>query len=240
MSSSPIEKRAAGAIASLETEDQEKLRLLDLWQFQRREIEVAELQPAEDTELEAERRIQRKTPAACWRLPGRHMTRSMNRPNPCRPWRVSRWQKSWMNWAGSTLRCSPCARPSEPALLAVERGFVSASRLSGAPRSQPGTAGVKSKTGFRGHRQAQPEIRWICRANSGVPRRCVAQDRGRGDRGRTARRVAARKSKALESEYQKEAASELTLRRKAAAKKLSERVEKELKPLAMEAHGLPD
>jgi DNA repair protein RecN (Recombination protein N) len=45
-------------IAELEGADQEKLRLLDLWQFQRREIESAELRSGEDAELEAERRVQ--------------------------------------------------------------------------------------------------------------------------------------------------------------------------------------
>jgi DNA repair protein RecN (Recombination protein N) len=37
--------------------EQERLRLLDLWTFQLKEIESARLQPAEDTALEAERRV---------------------------------------------------------------------------------------------------------------------------------------------------------------------------------------
>lgn len=51
-------RNVSAAITVLETADQEKLRLLDLWEFQRREIETAELKPDEDIELEAERRIQ--------------------------------------------------------------------------------------------------------------------------------------------------------------------------------------
>ena len=46
-------------IEALENADQEKLRMLDLWQFQRKEIEGAGLRAGEDVELEAERRIQR-------------------------------------------------------------------------------------------------------------------------------------------------------------------------------------
>ncbi len=45
-------------IASLHTNEQEKLRLLDLWQFQRGEIESTAPVPGEDTALLEERRIQ--------------------------------------------------------------------------------------------------------------------------------------------------------------------------------------
>ena len=51
-------KRVTGEIAEIENADQEKLRMLDLWQFQRNEIESAGLLPGEDVELEAERRVQ--------------------------------------------------------------------------------------------------------------------------------------------------------------------------------------
>ena len=50
--------RAAGAeLDELERSEQEKLRLLDLWSFQRKEIEAAALEPGEDAALENERRI---------------------------------------------------------------------------------------------------------------------------------------------------------------------------------------
>jgi DNA repair protein RecN (Recombination protein N) len=48
----------ADEIARLENADQEKARMLDLWRFQKNEIEGAELLPEEDAELETERRIQ--------------------------------------------------------------------------------------------------------------------------------------------------------------------------------------
>jgi DNA repair protein RecN (Recombination protein N) len=51
-------KSVATQIGELESADQEKLRMLDLWQFQRNEIQAAELQPGEDVELDAERRVQ--------------------------------------------------------------------------------------------------------------------------------------------------------------------------------------
>lgn len=50
--------RAIGReIEELERSEQEKLRLLDLWTFQRREIESAGLKPGEDTSLDDERRV---------------------------------------------------------------------------------------------------------------------------------------------------------------------------------------
>ncbi len=50
--------RATGVeLEQLERSEQEKLRLLDLWSFQRREIESAALQPGEDAALESERRV---------------------------------------------------------------------------------------------------------------------------------------------------------------------------------------
>jgi DNA repair protein RecN (Recombination protein N) len=50
-------RSAAGEIAELEHSEQEKLRLLDLWAFQKKEIESAALEPEEDLALESERRV---------------------------------------------------------------------------------------------------------------------------------------------------------------------------------------
>ncbi|PWU05765.1 MAG: DNA repair protein RecN [Terriglobia bacterium] len=50
--------RAAGAeLEELERSEQEKLRLVDLWSFQRKEIESAALEEGEDAALENERRV---------------------------------------------------------------------------------------------------------------------------------------------------------------------------------------
>ncbi len=50
-------RTAAAELEELERSEQEKLRLLDLWSFQRREIESAALDPEEETTLENERRV---------------------------------------------------------------------------------------------------------------------------------------------------------------------------------------
>jgi DNA repair protein RecN (Recombination protein N) len=44
-------------IADLERDEQDRLRLVDLWSFQSKEIESAKLQPGEDEKLEAEKRV---------------------------------------------------------------------------------------------------------------------------------------------------------------------------------------
>ena len=44
-------------IAELERDEQDRLRLVDLWSFQKKEIEQAKLAPGEDEQLEAEKRV---------------------------------------------------------------------------------------------------------------------------------------------------------------------------------------
>jgi len=50
-------KQIANRIQELETGEQDRLRLVDLWTFQKREIDGAKIQPAEDERLEIEKRV---------------------------------------------------------------------------------------------------------------------------------------------------------------------------------------
>ncbi|MGD0467579.1 MAG: DNA repair protein RecN [Terriglobales bacterium] len=50
-------KQIRGRIADLEQDEQDRMRLLDLWNFQCREIEEARLRSGEDEQLEAEKRV---------------------------------------------------------------------------------------------------------------------------------------------------------------------------------------
>jgi DNA repair protein RecN (Recombination protein N) len=50
-------KAVGNRIAELERDEQDRLRLLDLWSFQKREIEDGKLKPGEDAELESEKRV---------------------------------------------------------------------------------------------------------------------------------------------------------------------------------------
>jgi DNA repair protein RecN (Recombination protein N) len=50
-------KRIQEKLQSLEQDEQDRLRMADVWSFQKREIEQAQPQPAEDVALEAEKRV---------------------------------------------------------------------------------------------------------------------------------------------------------------------------------------
>ena len=50
-------KAVRDRIGELERDEQDRLRLIDLWTFQRREIEEATLKPGEDEQLETEKRV---------------------------------------------------------------------------------------------------------------------------------------------------------------------------------------
>jgi DNA repair protein RecN (Recombination protein N) len=50
-------RECARQLEELDRREQENLRLADLWSFQRREIEAAQLKPGEDAALEAEKRV---------------------------------------------------------------------------------------------------------------------------------------------------------------------------------------
>jgi DNA repair protein RecN (Recombination protein N) len=50
-------KGIASRIEELQRDEQDRLRLVDLWTFQKREIEEARVQPGEDERLEAEKRV---------------------------------------------------------------------------------------------------------------------------------------------------------------------------------------
>ncbi len=50
-------KTITNRIAELERDEQDKLRLLDLWRFQKHEIEECKLKPGEDEQLESEKRV---------------------------------------------------------------------------------------------------------------------------------------------------------------------------------------
>lgn len=50
-------KGIAARIEELQRDEQDRLRLLDLWTFQKREIEEARIQPGEDERLEGEKRV---------------------------------------------------------------------------------------------------------------------------------------------------------------------------------------
>ncbi|MCU1325295.1 MAG: replication and repair protein RecN [Bryobacterales bacterium] len=222
--------RAAGdAIDELEGSDQEKLRLLDLWQFQRNEIELAELQPGEDTELEDERRVQMnagkllETAGSAWET-------LYEAP-----------ESVWAGIRGVSKKLDELARIDgtmesvrlalEPALIAVQdvayslRDYVgrieaNPARLEEIESRLAGLEKLKRKYGA--------SVAEILTFFEDVKRR-IAEIETAGERLEDLRQ----EQSALAKKYEA-AARSLTEHRNAAAARLSKRVEEELRPLAME------
>src|ERR1022692_2668014 len=103
-------KTAGAALETLERTEQEKLRLLDLWEFQRREIEGA-APAAAKTNRSMPSAASCRTSAACRRTPAPPTPRSTIRPKP--RWRRCAWPPNgWTMCAASIHRSRSPARLS--------------------------------------------------------------------------------------------------------------------------------
>jgi DNA repair protein RecN (Recombination protein N) len=222
-------KRAADAIAELEGADQEKLRLLDLWQFQRKEIEAAELQPAEDVELDAERRVQQNS-GRLLETAGAAYEALYEAPESA--WSVSRSVAKKLDELGRIDDSMVAVRQAlEPALLAIEDVSYSLRDYLGKVEANPARLeDIENRLALidrlkRKYGGSVTEILAFCEE---VVRK-IEEVETAGERLEELRL----EQKKLESQYEKAAAG-LTTARKAAGSELSKRVEHELKPLAME------
>jgi DNA repair protein RecN (Recombination protein N) len=222
-------KRAGEEIDALESAEQEKLRLLDLWQFQRKEIESAGLRAGEDAELEAERRIQRNagrlldTAAAAFEALYEAPESALSS--------VRTVAKRLDELARIDDRMAAVRQSLDPALIAIEevswslRDYLA--RLEANParleQIENRLAAIdKLKRKYGGSAEEiltflDKVVREICEVESS------------GERLEALKRARA----GLAAEYDT-AAAELSAKRNDAARELSGRVERELKPLAME------
>lgn len=222
-------KRVSGEIAELESADQEKLRLLDLWQFQKKEIEGAELRAGEDAELEAERRVQQNAGRlletagaafeALYESPGSALS-------------VVKGVSKKLDDLGRVDEHMAAMRQAlDPALIAIQdvsdalrdylgRLEANPARLEEIELRLAGLEKLKRKYGG--------SVDEILAFLEDVARK-IAEVETAGERLETLRR----EQKKLGGEYER-AATELTAVRTTGAAKLARRVEEELKPLAME------
>ncbi len=222
-------KRVMDEIAELESADQEKLRMLDLWQFQRNEIEGADLRPGEDVELEAERRVQQNAGRlletasaafdALYESPGSALTI------------VKSVERKLEDLAKIDAQMGAMRQALEPALIAIQDVSYSLRDYLGDVEANPArleeietrlAALDKLKRKYGGSVDA------ILLFLDDVARK-IAEVETAGERLENLQH----ERKKLEAEYEL-AAAELTSRRTAAAVQLAARVEDELKPLAME------
>ncbi|HWD97411.1 MAG TPA: hypothetical protein VG345_00165, partial [Bryobacteraceae bacterium] len=205
------------------------LRLLDLWTFQRREIESAALEPGEDAALETERRVQQNA--------GRLMETAAAAFEAV----YEAPESAWSTLRGVARKLEELARIDpgvdamrqslEPALIATQEVSYSLRDYLGRVEANPArledietrlAAIQKLKRKYGG------SIEEIIAFGEDAARR-IGEMENAGERLEALRR----QRETLASEYEK-AASDLNCRRRAAALELAKCVEAELKPLAME------
>ena len=222
-------RSAAAELEELERSEQEKLRLLDLWSFQRSEIESAALKPNEEAELESERRVlqnvQRLQEAAetayAALYDGQESAISLARTAAKRLDELCRIDSS-LEGLREHLKAADVSLKEAAYGLRDYLGRLEAnpSRLEEVETRLAAIDKLKRKYG-----QSIPEILAFVED----VRRQISAVEHAGERMEELRRARER----LASEY-RQAAAELESQRAAAARKLEKRVEAELAQLAME------
>jgi DNA repair protein RecN (Recombination protein N) len=222
-------KRVSTEIAELENADQEKLRMLDLWQFQRNEIESAGLRSGEDVELEAERRVQQNA-GRLLETAGAAFDALYESPESALSL-VKGVARKLDDLAKIDEQMGAMRQAIEPALIAIQDVSDSLRDYLGRVEANPVrfeeienrlAALDKLKRKYGG---SVDEI--LLFLDDAV--RKIAEVETAGERLEGLQE----ELKKLASQYE-QAAADLTARRKAAALQLAARVEDELKPLAME------
>jgi len=222
-------KGVADQIRELEDADQEKLRLLDLWQFQRNEIEAAELRAGEDVELEAERRVQQNAGRL---LDAAAVSFEALYESPESALSLVRSVAKRLDELGKIDEQMAGMRQTlEPALIAIQDVSYSLRDYLGRVEANPGRLEeieTRLEAIDKLKRKYGKSVEDILAFGQDVGRR-IAEVENAGERLEQLRC----ELKKLAAQYE-ETAGELSSRRQAAALDLAKRVEKELKPLAME------
>jgi DNA repair protein RecN (Recombination protein N) len=222
-------KRVTGEIAELEGAEQAKLRMLDLWQFQRNEIESVELHPGEDVELEAERRIQQnagrllETAEAAFDALYESPESALSTAKAV--------AKKLDDLAKIDDQMAGMRQSLESALIAIQDVAYSLRDYLGRLEANPARL-EELETRLAAidklKRKYGRSVEEILAFHADVTRK-ISEVETAGER----LEGLERERKTLAAQYEK-AAGELSARRRAAAATLSKRVEAELKPLAMD------
>lgn len=222
-------KRIAAEIETLEHEDQEKLRLLDLWQFQRNEIEAAELLPAEDVELENERRVQLNA-GRLLEAAGSSFESLYESPQSALTL-VRAAAKRFDELAKVDEQMASMRQAIEPALIAIQDVAYSLRDYLGRLEANPARLEeieTRLEAIDKLKRKYGKSVEEILAFHADVTRK-IAQVENAGEHLEELKCERNKLASAFES-----AAGELSALRKAAALDLARRVERELKPLAMD------
>jgi DNA repair protein RecN (Recombination protein N) len=222
-------KRVSAEIAELENSDREQLRMLDLWQFQRNEIDAAELRPGEDVELDAERRVQQNS--------GRLLDaaaasfESLYESPESALSLVRAAAKRFDELARIDAQMAEMRQSIEPALIAIQDVAHSLRDYLGRVEANPARLEeieTRLEAIDKLKRKYGKSVEEILAFQEDVARK-IAEVENAGERLESLQC----EQKKLAAQYEK-AAGALSDRRKRAAIDLSKRVEDELKPLAME------
>jgi DNA repair protein RecN (Recombination protein N) len=222
-------KRVSEEIAALEAGDQEKLRLLDLWQFQRREIDNAGLRAGEDTELEAERRVQQNAGKL---LEAASTAYEALYESPESAWATSRTvAKKLDELTRIDASMEPVRQTLEPALIALQDVAFSLRDYLGRVEANPARLDeIENRLAAldKLKRKYGATIEGVLEFGADVARKIEEVETG----GQRLEKLRVELG-GLAADYEKAAAA-LTTRRTRAGRDLGTRVEAELKPLAME------
>ncbi len=222
-------KKTADEIAELESNSREKNRLLDLWQFQRKEIESAALRVGEDAELEAERKIQQNS-GKLLELAGSAW--ALLYEDPGAVWPATRSvAKKLDDLAKIDAAMAPVRQALEPALIAIQDVAYTLRDYLGRVEANPARLEeIENRLAAieKMKRKYGTGVAEILDFLADVSRKIEAVENS-GERLEALHRERA----GLAAKYS-EAAGVLTELRRAKAVELGRRVEEELKPLAMD------
>jgi DNA repair protein RecN (Recombination protein N) len=222
-------RACARELEELERTEQEKLRLLDVWTFQRNEIEAANLKPGEDAELAAERRVLQ------------NVTKLADGANAAYTALYDAPESAWSQVRLALRRLEELSRVDEnlapvldalrPAAVGVEDASATLRDYVGKLEADPDRLEhVETRLAAieRLKRKYGSSVEEILAFFDDLAAKLAAVENT------TERRAAIEKDRARLASRYETLAAELSARRAEAARKLERQVEAELKTLAME------
>jgi DNA repair protein RecN (Recombination protein N) len=222
-------RKSTDRIAELEAAAREKTRLLEIWQFQRKEIESAALRVGEDAELEIERRVQQNSgrllelASASWEA---------LYEGPGAVWPVARTVARKLDDLSKIDESMiPVRQALEPALIAIQDVAYTLRDYVGRVEANPARLEeIENRLAAidRLKRKYGTGLGEILEFLADVTRKI-----GEVENSSEVLASLQKERAALGAKYE-EAASALTALRRAKAEELGRRVEEELKPLAMD------
>ena len=222
-------RTCAAELKELERGEQDKLRLLDLWTYQRKEIEGASILPGEDAELEAERRILQNVTRLEESASAAYAALYDDSNSAMGQLRLA------MRKLEDLARIDPAfaetAESLKPSAVAIEDASYVLRSYLGKLEADPDrleTVETRLAALDRLKRKYGPSLEEVTKFLENVREQIEAIESAEARRAEIEKRRAA-----LAARYT-ELASHLTGKRQEAARKLEKKVEGELRPLAME------